>query len=450
MKKLLSFVLAAVLSLGCLCVGAVAEEYDEELVWDLDYMCDTYYECAETFDGYFAENTSPSAEAIDMYLRYQSYYYYLWEDYIVEEDEFGNVVYHIPADEYEEHVLWYFSESDDIIDTLRASDFYKTDYYRIVDGNSVIDDLPVTQIKGYKDVSYGAVVVYAYILEYYYYDDDDNFTYYTPAEDEVEGEDYIYVYDYVIDDDEETETSYGGIGYIPAKIVGGVKFATGKDTGILYSFENVGKEEVVCADDMILTPMDSFDMQSLFSRIVMEGDSFERGALVNCYYYEMYYEDDAEVYNAVAEIMKDRGEIFTVEKYMAFKDGKTTEPVKPLPLIFALPNDFSPDFGVYRITEDGEAVELECEVYADEYGWLYAETNIDELGMFTVAGIRYGDVNEDHKVNLSDVSAMLKSIAKWDVTVNGISADANRDDKVSLSDVSLIMKYIAGWNIYFG
>lgn len=58
-----------------------------------------------------------------------------------------------------------------------------------------------------------------------------------------------------------------------------------------------------------------------------------------------------------------------------------------------------------------------------------------------------GDVTDDGKVNLSDVSAMLKKVAGWDVEVPEDAADANGDGGVNLSDVSLTLQYIAGWDV---
>ncbi len=65
----------------------------------------------------------------------------------------------------------------------------------------------------------------------------------------------------------------------------------------------------------------------------------------------------------------------------------------------------------------------------------------------------YADVNEDGKINLSDVSLILQSIAKWDMSqkkYNADNADVNDDGKVNLGDVSMILKYIAKWDITFG
>ncbi len=55
-----------------------------------------------------------------------------------------------------------------------------------------------------------------------------------------------------------------------------------------------------------------------------------------------------------------------------------------------------------------------------------------------------GDANGDNNVNISDATAILKSIAKWDITIDKTAADVNKDGTVNISDVTLILKYIAG------
>lgn len=58
-----------------------------------------------------------------------------------------------------------------------------------------------------------------------------------------------------------------------------------------------------------------------------------------------------------------------------------------------------------------------------------------------------GDANGDGKINISDVSAVLKYIAKWDsIEVDSADADVTGDGKVNISDVSMLLKYIAGWD----
>ena len=59
-----------------------------------------------------------------------------------------------------------------------------------------------------------------------------------------------------------------------------------------------------------------------------------------------------------------------------------------------------------------------------------------------------GDANGDGKVTISDVSSLLKYIAKWDnVPLDPASIDPNADSKVNLADVSLLLKYIAKWDV---
>ena len=61
-----------------------------------------------------------------------------------------------------------------------------------------------------------------------------------------------------------------------------------------------------------------------------------------------------------------------------------------------------------------------------------------------------GDANADGNINLSDVSAMLMSIAKWDVDVNGTAADTDNNGNLNLSDVANVLKFIAKWDVRLG
>jgi len=62
----------------------------------------------------------------------------------------------------------------------------------------------------------------------------------------------------------------------------------------------------------------------------------------------------------------------------------------------------------------------------------------------------YGDVTGDEKINLTDVSALLKYIAKWDIDINTELADVVPDGNINLNDVSAVLKYIAKWDIILG
>jgi len=72
------------------------------------------------------------------------------------------------------------------------------------------------------------------------------------------------------------------------------------------------------------------------------------------------------------------------------------------------------------------------------------------IGDSTISVLIYGDANRDGKINLTDVSAMLKHIAKWGVGLCVPAADVSANDKVNLADVSSLLKWIAGWDITLG
>ncbi len=55
------------------------------------------------------------------------------------------------------------------------------------------------------------------------------------------------------------------------------------------------------------------------------------------------------------------------------------------------------------------------------------------------------DINGDFKVNVGDVTAILKSIAKWDVKIAEDVADVDGNGKTNVSDAVMMLKYIAGW-----
>ena len=61
-----------------------------------------------------------------------------------------------------------------------------------------------------------------------------------------------------------------------------------------------------------------------------------------------------------------------------------------------------------------------------------------------------GDASGDGKLNLSDVSIVMKSVAKWNISFKKISADTNLDGRINLSDAANMLKYIAKWNITIG
>ena len=109
----------------------------------------------------------------------------------------------------------------------------------------------------------------------------------------------------------------------------------------------------------------------------------------------------------------------------------------------------------YLRDADGNKVKL-SDVMAEDGTLLNPEMgeSVQALMEELLANMSYdalllGDVNVDGKVNLSDISAMLKKIAAWDVELSDVASDTNGDGNTNLSDVSLALQYIAGWDVYF-
>ncbi|MGN0115644.1 MAG: dockerin type I domain-containing protein, partial [Acutalibacteraceae bacterium] len=64
--------------------------------------------------------------------------------------------------------------------------------------------------------------------------------------------------------------------------------------------------------------------------------------------------------------------------------------------------------------------------------------------------ITYGDLDSNGKINLLDLIAMRKHLAKWSITVDLSAADCNADGNVNLLDLILLRKYLAKWNVVLG
>lgn len=60
-----------------------------------------------------------------------------------------------------------------------------------------------------------------------------------------------------------------------------------------------------------------------------------------------------------------------------------------------------------------------------------------------------GNADGNNKINVSDASAMLQKIAKWERDIDEVAADVDGDGAVGLSDVSMLLKKIAGWDVDF-
>lgn len=68
----------------------------------------------------------------------------------------------------------------------------------------------------------------------------------------------------------------------------------------------------------------------------------------------------------------------------------------------------------------------------------------------SAAEVAYGDCNGDGKIDLSDVTLMLKKVADWDVQIDSPAADVNVDGRLNLKDVTLLLQSVAKWDVTLG
>ena len=458
MKKIISVVLTAAMLLGGLCMGAAAGTDKSEVFDALDYVIGDYMFLAEFCNGYFEEGGSPSAGAIYQMLLWQVEEYF--PQYKVSENEWGFAKYEIPAAEYEELAFTFYAKNDTVIDRLHTSDFYKTDkaepYYLAEVGGGFGGPLPIPMLQSYILRDDGLYEAYALVADPYAMGAPSESGEYVPFEDDVEGEDYIIIGTDYYDYNEETDEVSVGFKYVPAKLLGGLKAVIDLDvenwSGIYHAYHMIDKNDIPESEDMVV-PEESKDVAYVGGTFVaIDKDTFELGTVL---YGEEYLDDEEaedDVFDTTAEILKEQGSLAGVYEFEAKKDGQLVQPNSKIAVSFMLPNEFSPDCTVYYIAEDGTATALETAVDPDssDTSILYATAELEHFSRYAVAGTLFGDVTEDGKVNLSDVSEMLKSIAKWDVDPNVIAADANHDGSMNLSDVTLVLKYIAGWDVRFG
>lgn len=450
-RKTVSLILSAACVLGMLCFGTTAE-VSEAMTADLiEYAAGSYLGLAEWCDGYFSEGASPSMAAI-----YQKCMWYVpgvCGEYLVEETEYGYGIYEIPAEVYEnELVFTFFAKNDAVLEVLHSSEYYMTDkaepYYRIEVGGGFGDYLPTPVTYGFTVRDNGLVEGYLYLVSLYNTDD---WSEYVPAEDETEGEDYLVIGTTKYDYNEETGEITEYFGLFPAKIVGGLNCVIDPDYDefnyIYHSYVSADPDSFPAAG---LTLADRETASGYVGGAIVEidRDTLGDGAFIlgRC-----YYEEDDE-FSRISEIMKEYGKVASVHELTAEKDGQTIQPEKPVPVTFELSNEFSPDVTVYYIADDGsvKALETTVEKNSIDHFMLQAKVTLEHFSKYAVVGTLYGDSNEDGKVNLGDASNILKSIAKWDVEINSLASDVNGDGKVALNDVSLILKYIAKWDVWFG
>lgn len=68
-------------------------------------------------------------------------------------------------------------------------------------------------------------------------------------------------------------------------------------------------------------------------------------------------------------------------------------------------------------------------------------------GFIKVKDLKPGDVNNDDKVNMKDVTILQKYLNFYEVSVNPVSSDVDADGKITMKDVVLIQKYLNGMEV---
>ena len=105
-----------------------------------------------------------------------------------------------------------------------------------------------------------------------------------------------------------------------------------------------------------------------------------------------------------------------------------------------LKENFATDVTV--TSPDGEARADDADVATDD---------VVTAGDDSIKALIYGDADRNGKINLSDVSAMLKYAASWNIDISEAAADVDKNDEANVADVSKLLKYLAGWdNISLG
>lgn len=457
-NKLLSIILviACIFSTSLIgTTGVTAEDTAEKSTKTTNYgeifndAIADYYFYGEFMNGFFEEGSSPPADAIDYFI--QGDVMSDFDKYRVEGEDDYFYYYEIPADKYEALVFRYFGKTDAVIEELHSSNLYKTDkdapYYYIVIGGGFGGPLPSYEFQGYRMSGDGFFETWAYLaqsVEEIWNEETQEYEYkdYTPSETDVEGVDYIYIQSYVYDYDEVTETLKSGYTYCPAKIVGAVSSLVTYDSDnvMMYSYEKTDADSMPASDELILIGTKKETVYVGDAYMDVDINTFELGTEV-----KGYEITEGEIYDKATTALENVTENFAVYEFNATKDGAAVQPKEDITVTFDIPYGLSTNIEIYYIAEDGTAEKLDTVI---DFENRTATAVLSHFSTYVLADIpfTYGDADDQEGISISDVSAILKYIADWDITITAAAADVNCDGKISITDATLILNYIAKWD----
>ncbi len=75
-----------------------------------------------------------------------------------------------------------------------------------------------------------------------------------------------------------------------------------------------------------------------------------------------------------------------------------------------------------------------------------ATDDLITAGDASLKALIYGDVDRTGIVNITDASAVLKYVAKWETNINLDAADVDKSGSVNLADITKILKAVAKWS----
>ncbi len=138
---------------------------------------------------------------------------------------------------------------------------------------------------------------------------------------------------------------------------------------------------------------------------------------------------------------------------MRVTDGKIEGYVDHRVVISAEANPEAVKYGEFTLDSVDETVGSEKSPVI-----FYNHGNYVKLDNFTVmtadydfVDVNYCDADNNGKININDVTLVLKQIAKWDnLEINIANADADGNEKININDVTLILKVIAKWDVVPG